>query len=176
MTENDPQIHYRALVARLAHDAEREAAFDALNAAGPAARDAVRAGLRHGHWQVRRWCAIWFDHHADPDSLPALIPLLRDPKSAVRLFAVHSISCDRCKEGEPTLDVVPLLIERVQQDESIRVRRMAVCMLAHQHAHPDLEGFFQQLLDTETDAKLHKHAGFGLLFCRQQREAAAAGG
>ena len=40
-------------------------------------------------------------------------------------------------------------------------------MLAYQHAHPDLIGFFQELLDTETDAKLHRHAGFGLLRCRE---------
>jgi hypothetical protein len=41
-------------------------------------------------------------------------------------------------------------------------------MLAYEHAHPDLESFFQDLLDTETDAKLHKHAGFGLLRCREK--------
>jgi hypothetical protein len=40
-------------------------------------------------------------------------------------------------------------------------------MLASQHAHADLEGFFQELLDTETDSKLHKHAGIGLMMCRR---------
>ena len=69
--------------------------------------------------------------------------------------------------GENPIDVVPLLIERIRLDESIRVRRHAVAMLASQHAHPDLEGFFQELLDTETDAKLHKHAGIGLMMCRR---------
>jgi hypothetical protein len=95
------------------------------------------------------------------------VPLLRDPKSQVRMFALHSLSCDRCKLDENPIDVVPLLIERIQQDESIRVRRHAVTMLGFQHAHPDLEGFFQHLLDTETDKKLHKHAGFGLMKCRE---------
>ena len=60
-----------------------------------------------------------------------------------------------------------VLIERIRLDESIRVRRHTVAMLASQHAHPDLEGFFQELLDTETDAKLHKHAGIGLMMCRR---------
>ncbi|MEN8182693.1 MAG: HEAT repeat domain-containing protein [Myxococcota bacterium] len=125
-------------------------------------------GLRHGNWQVRRWCAIWLDHYADAESLHALLPLLRDPKSKVRLFAVHSVACDRCKAGENPIDVVPLLMERIRNDESIRVRRHAVMMLAFQHAHADLEGFFQELLDTETDPKLHKHAGFGLILSRQK--------
>ncbi len=147
--------------------AQRDAAWSALIEAGLAARGAVREGLGNANWQVRRWCAIWLDRHADPESLEALVPLLRDPKSQVRLFAVHSISCDRCREGENPIDVVPLLIERIAQDESIRVRRHAVAMLAFQHAHADLESFFQQLLDTETDAKLHKHAGFGLIRCRE---------
>jgi HEAT repeat protein len=163
VTKPDP----RELVARLASDEERTKAFAQLVEQGLPARDAVREGLRHANWEVRRWCAIWLDHHADPESLGALVPLLRDPKSKVRLFAVHSIACERCKSGENPIDVVPLLIERIRLDESIRVRRHAVAMLASQHAHPDLEGFFQELLDTETDAKLHKHAGIGLMMCRR---------
>lgn len=159
---------HQDLVQQLGGPSERRnVAYRALLEAGPAARDAVREGLGHANWQVRRWCAIWLDHYADPESLAALVPLLRDPKSQVRIFALHSLACDRCKEGENPIDVVPLLIERIQQDESIRVRRHAVTMLAFQHAHPDLEGFFQNLLDTETDAKLHKHAGFGVMRCRE---------
>ena len=155
-----------ALVARLASDSDRRQARRDLLELGVAARDAVREGLSHGHWQVRRWCAIWLDHYADTESLHALVPLLYDPKSSVRLFAVHSLACENCKAGENPIDVVPLLMERIREDESIRVRRHAVMMLAFQHAHPDLEGFFQDLLDTETDRKLHKHAGFGLVRCR----------
>ncbi len=168
MADNDLETRpdFRELVARLASDEERWGAWARLLEAGFPAREAVREGLQHGSWQVRRWCAIWLDHHADLESLHALVPLLRDPKSKVRLFALHSLACERCKAGENPIDVVPLLIERIRYDESIRVRRHAVAMLASQHAHPDLEGFFQELLDTETDAKLHKHAGLGLMMCR----------
>ena len=160
----DPQV----LVARLASKDQREAAFAELVAMGPPARFAIREGLRHANWQVRRWCAIWLDHHADAESLQALIPLLHDPKSQVRLFAVHSLACEQCKAGENPIDVVPLLIERIHHDESIRVRRHATMMLSFQYAHPDLEGFFAQLLETETDPKLHKHAGIGWFLCRKQ--------
>jgi HEAT repeat protein len=164
-SEEDP----RELVARLADDEGRWERFTRLQAIGPQARDAVREGLANANWQVRRWCAIWLDHFADAESLEALVPLLHDPKSKVRLFAVHSLACDRCKDGDNPLDVVPLLIERIRNDESIRVRRHAVAMLAHYHAHAHLEGFFRDLLDTETDAKLRKHAGAGVYLCRQKR-------
>ena len=177
MAETRVNPAWRALVVQLGAERSevRLAAWSRLLEIGPEARDAVLEGLRDASWQVRRWCALWLDHHADPESLQALVPLLTDPKSQVRLFALHALSCDRCKEGESPIDAVPLLIERIQSDESIRVRRHAVCMLAFQHAHPHLEGFFQQLLDTETDPKLHKHAGWGLLLCRQKMDLARGG-
>ena len=154
---------------------DRWKVMEALRALGPAALPAVREGLGHGNWQVRRCCAIWFDHNGSAESLPLLIPLLRDPKSKVRIFAVHSIACDQCKAGENPVDVVPLLMERIREDESIRVRRHATSMLAWQHAHPDLEGFFQDLLDTETDRKLHKWAGIGLFLSRAKGQEAERG-
>ncbi|MCG8590716.1 MAG: hypothetical protein MJE66_15605 [Proteobacteria bacterium] len=161
----DTAVDPRELVSRLASDRQRAEAFAALVALGSDAEDAVAEGLRHGHWQVRRWCAIWFDENANPARLPELVPLLHDPKSKVRLWAVHSLACEHRHEASERIDPIPLLIERVQNDESLRVRRHAVVMLAYQHAHPDLTGFFQQLLDTETDPKLHKHAGIGLYLC-----------
>jgi len=167
MTAETASPDARELVGKLA-EPRPDLTFLRLKELGIPARDAVVEGLKHGHWQVRRWCAIWLDHFADTESLHALIPLLNDPKSEVRMFAVHSLACDKCKMGENPIDVVPLMMERIAHDESIRVRRHAVMMLAYQHAHPDLEGYFQHLLDTETDAKLHKHAGFGLLLCREK--------
>ena len=156
------------IVERLADETLRcDLVYLQLVACGPRALDAVRAGLRHEHWQVRRWCAIWFDRFAAPEALYELIPLLRDPRSKVRLFAVHSLACDRCKTGGNPIDVIPLLIERIRYDDSIRVRRHATMMLGIEHAHRDLIGFFQELFDSETDPKLHKHAGIGLFLSRK---------
>ena len=167
MTELENRNPYE-LVALLTEDAERWKAAEALRALGPVALPAVTEGLGHGNWQVRRACAIWFDHNGTPESLPRLIPLLRDPKRQVRLFAIHSLACDQCKEGENPVDAVRLLMERIREDESIRVRRHATSLLAWQHAHPDLEGFFLDLLETETDPKLHKWAGIGVFLCRKK--------
>jgi len=151
------------LVEDLADAELRFPSYLALNELGAAALPQLKAGLRHGHWEVRRWCAILMDHHADDDGLRALIPLLRDPKSKVRLWAVHSISCDRCKIGENPIDVVPHLIERIELDESIRVRRMATVMLA---AQCDVDArvlpVFERILATEEDRKLRLHAQHGV--------------
>jgi len=156
----------RSLVEQLAHSETRWPAWKRLEQIGSAAAPAVREGLRHGHWQVRKWCAGFLDHHADPESIPELLPLLNDPKSDVRLFAVHSLSCDRCKVGENPVDFVPHLIDRIERDESIRVRRMALVMLT---IHPDLRcaRLFARVLAEETDAKLRLHAEWGMKRCRE---------
>ena len=153
----------QALVDQLADSDTRWDAYVALQALGSEALPAVREGLRNGRWQVRRWCTILLDHLADPETLEHLIPLLHDPKSNVRMWAVHSISCDRCKQDANPIDVVPLLIERIEADDSIRVRRMAVAMLA-QHAEPDPRcvPVFEAVLAKASDRKLKLHARDGL--------------
>ena len=100
----DPQ----ALVDALAESSTRFPAYQALVAHGEAALPAVRAGLGHGNWQVRKWSAIVLDQVANSESLAALVPLLRDPKADVRLWAVHSLACDHCKEDVTCpVDTVP---------------------------------------------------------------------
>jgi HEAT repeat protein len=115
MTKTTDATNAAELVDQLARLETRWAALRALEALGTAALPAVREGLRDGRSEVRRWCAIHLDHHGDLGSLEALVPLLREPKSKVRLWAVHSLSCDRCKTGENPIDVVPLLEERIRQ-------------------------------------------------------------
>ena len=51
-----------------------------------------------------------------------LLSMLRDPKSQVRVWAVHSLSCESCKDGPNPIDAVPLLLERIEMDESVKVR------------------------------------------------------
>lgn len=163
MTEGQRDGAAHALVAALADPEKRDAALAELSALGASAREAVRAGLGDGRWEVRRWCVVWFWRNAEPDDLPLLVPLLRDPRSKVRHIAVVTLG-----HAYASADAVPLLLERALEDESLRVRRQAVLLLAWEHAHPDLEGFFAGLLATERDATLHKYAGIGLLRCRRE--------
>lgn len=158
----------RELVERLEDGSTRWPAWKRLEEMGGAGLPAVRAGLRHGHWQVRKWCAAFLDHHSDPESLPELLPLLHDPKSDVRLWAVHSLSCDRCKlDHNNPVDYVPHLIERIERDDSVRVRRMATLMLAVAKPHARSVAIFNWILERETDRKLCQHARRGLARCRE---------
>ena len=116
---------------------------------------------------VRSQVPAELDRHADAKALEALIPLLRDPKSQVRLWAVHSISCDTCKLGGNPIDTVPLLIERVDLDESIKVRRMATAMLATQTLDARVVPVFERILDEEHDRKLKLQARNGLTRYRE---------
>lgn len=153
----------------LADPARREAAFRELLELGPGVREAVRAGLGDGRWEVRRRCATWLWRFPDSKDLAALVPLLRDPKSRVRHAAMVAIAHD----AGPRSEVIPLLVERALQDESSRVRRQAVALLAWQLAHPDLEGFFAELVESERDPKLLRYARAGVRFCRERRRAEA---
>lgn len=147
------------LVAEFAHAENRMAAFLALYARGPAVLPAVREGLKHADWHVRHWCALFADNFADASTLRALVPLLRDPKAQVRLWAVHSLACEHCKDGPNPIDAIPLLLERIEQDPNVRVRRQAVAMLAH-HRRPDarVPPAFRKILAEEDDRKLRLHA------------------
>ncbi|MFI5317836.1 MAG: HEAT repeat domain-containing protein [Myxococcota bacterium] len=162
MTDVETNGGAHALVAALADGLHRKAAFEKLVELGPSARDAVRAGLIDGRWEVRRWCALWFWRVAHAGEVTVLVPLLRDPKSKVRQTAILAIAQARGEQVE----VIPLLLERALGDESLHVRRQAVLHLAWDRAHPDLEGFFAELLAAETDVKLRKYAAAGLARCR----------
>jgi HEAT repeat protein len=147
-----------ALVDALALSDTRFPAYQALVAIGEAALPAIRAGLGHGNWQVRKWSAMILDRVADAESLAALVPLLRDPKADVRLWAVHSLACDHCKDDVACpVDAVPHLIERIEVDESIRVRRMATIMLGTDYADARAVPVLERLR-SEGDAKLRRHA------------------
>jgi len=155
---NDPV----GLVDALAVAATRFPAYQALIEHGDTALPAIRAGLRHGNWQVRKWSAMLLDRVADAESLAALVPLLRDPKADVRLWAVHSLACDHCRSGVACpVDAVPHLIERIELDPSIRVRRMAAIMLGTDFADARALPVLNALLG-ETDEKLRHHARRGL--------------
>ena len=138
---------------------DRFASYQALVAMGVDALPTLRSGLRHDDWQVRRWSAMCLDQVADEDALADLVPLLRDPHPKVRLWAVHSIACDHCKDDvKCPIDVVPHLLERVRHDSSLRVRRMAVIMLGSELEDPRALPVLEEVIERETDAKLVEHA------------------
>jgi HEAT repeat protein len=128
-------------------------------------RENVYAGLGDGRWEVRRASAWWLLRRPDAADFARLVPLLRDPKAAVRQAAAVALAL---AHGRREDEVVPLLVERALTDESPRVRRQVVSLLAWNHAHPDLEGFFASLAEDASDAKLATFARAGLRLCRDR--------
>lgn len=106
---------------------------------------------------MRHWCAICLDRTGTADVLGDLVPLLRDPEMNVRLWAVHSLACDQCKPYECAIDVVPMLVERLEQDASVRVRKMAAAMLRLQPLDPRARPALEAALARETDPKMRLH-------------------
>lgn len=142
---------------------ERFESYQALLARGVEALPAIRWGLRSSDWQVRRWSAMCLDQVADEEALTDLVPLLADPHAKVRLWAVHSIACEHCKDNVSCpVDVVPLLVERIREDPSVRVRRMAVIMLGSEFKDARALPVLEDVLRGATDSKLRHHAEVAL--------------
>jgi HEAT repeat protein len=141
----------------------RFASYEALVALGPDALPALREGLRSPSWQVRRWSAISLDRLANEEALADLVPLLTDPHPKVRLWAVHSLACDHCKDDVSCpIDVLPALSERALEDPDVRVRRMAVIMLGSEFVDARAVPVLERVIQVESDRKLREHAKRGL--------------
>ena len=158
-----PQATSEELVSEFTNSENRMKVFFALYARGEEVLPVIRKGFQNADWQVRRWCALFADKFADSETLHALVPLLDDPKSQVRLWAVHALACETCKDGSNPIDAVPLLLDRIKMDKSLKVRRQAVAMLAH-HRAPDSRvlPIFVDIMAKEDDHKLRLHAEQGL--------------
>ena len=128
-----------------------------LQELGAAALPAIRAGLTHPDWHVRHWCAISLDRGGTADVLPDLVPLLNDPEPQVRLWAIHSLTCEHCKDAACPVDAVPLVLERLAHDPHTRVRKMAAAMLYLLPTDPRVPPAIETALGRETDRKLRLH-------------------
>jgi hypothetical protein len=157
------EIHdYHELVEQLGDPATRNAAYVELNKIGQVAVGAAREGLSHPNWRVRQFSAMFLDNHWDDAALKRLILNLHDPKLKVRKAAVHSLGCDRCKNGENPIDVLPLVAERIREDKSIKVRRAAVLTLIAQTPSRRIARVLRCVLRDEADPKIRRYAHYGL--------------
>lgn len=120
------------LVAQLAIPHRHKYALQRLMHLGAAALDAIRAGLRHDNTLVRVGCCKFLDHHMDEAALPALIENLTHKSADVRVWAIHALACDRCKEGSCRPgedDVIPHAARMLVSDPDKKAREMAAGML-----------------------------------------------
>lgn len=172
MAQEDNQM--TEAVEKLSDKATFAEGWSALQAAGREAVPAVRDGLSHPNPRVRQFCAAFIDDHWDESALQRLILSLHDPKLKVRKAAVHSLGCDRCKGGENPIDVLPYLEERIREDKSIKVRRMAVQTLAVQSPSRRIARVLRRALRDETDPKIRRFAQWGLARYEAARRAETA--
>ena len=118
-----------ALIDELATPHRAGPAYEALVARGPAAVAEVVRGLRHESADVRYHCCRLLDQLLTPEALGPLISMLDDPDERVRYTALHSLSCDRCKDDVCLPTDGPLLAKALQllaDDPSAHVRAMAI--------------------------------------------------
>lgn len=149
MTEETPEVsdttatvNYAELIENLGVKHRAKDALRQLMSAGADATPALCQGLHHANPVVRVGCCTVLDHHMDETALPDLIANLQHENEQVRAWALHALTCDRCKEGacRPGEDeVLPLAIEMLGHDPSRRVRQMAAGMLGPSvHRSPDV--------------------------------------
>jgi HEAT repeat protein len=118
-----------ALIDELATPHRAGPAYQALMARGPAAVAAVVGGLRHKNADARYHCCRLLDQLLTPQALAPLIGMLDDADERVRYTALHSLSCDRCKDDVCLPTDGPLLARALQLlagDPSAHVRAMAI--------------------------------------------------
>lgn len=131
--------------------------------AGQAGIDAAIWGLAHPNVSVRRGCADFMDHHGTDACFAALQWVaLHDPAPSVRRVAVHSASCQRCKQCPLTGDLVGLLVQVALSDTNRRVREQAIGGLRYQPQDLRAVEALKKILSTETNAHVRREAHHAL--------------
>jgi HEAT repeat protein len=138
----------------------RRAARDALIAAGSTGVSAVLRGLDHPEPPVRRCCLDFLDHHADELCLDDLRRIaLHDPVPHVRRFAVHALSCVRCKTRPLGGELVDFLaMVATEGAENVKVRREAIYQLSQQPPNPQAVGALKLVLEQGSNEELRRAA------------------
>ena len=134
----------------------------ALVDAGHDALPAVRAGMGHPNWRIRRGCAAVLGQLYDTASLQRLVLLTRDPKKKVRKMATLSLGLVRPTESVDPIDVVSHLTYNALHDPAVRVRRIAIAMLGVQEPQRRVVKLLRKVLTTEPDPKAIQFAQWGL--------------
>lgn len=164
--ELDPNCELQALTEQLGANnwhmvLEAETAL--VRAGQPGIDIVLRSLLSHPNVRVRRGCADFLDHHGtDACFAPLQWVALHDPAPSVRRAAVHSASCQRCKQCPLTGDLVGLLIQVALSDTNRRVREQAIGGLRYQPQDARAVVALEKILRTETNTRLRREAHHAL--------------
>jgi hypothetical protein len=104
---------------------------------------AALEGLHHENASVRYYCCALLDHFLVPEALGELMGMLHDPEPRVRQSALHTLACDRCKEGScrpVEAEVLPEALRILNEDGDAHVRAMAIEVVGqYVHTNPIAE-------------------------------------
>jgi HEAT repeats len=155
---------YRDLVSQLAVPHRAKGAHRALLGCGLDALPAVREGLQHQNADVRYWCCQFLDHFLVPEVMDDLVGMLDDADHRVRCSALHSLACDRCKEGScrpEEAKVLPKTIALMENDPDPHVRANAVGLVGRWvHTNRDAEAALLRAMGSDSSPAVRKKAGW----------------
>lgn len=155
---------YDSLLAELAIPHRAKAAYRQLQAAGRDALPAVRRGLRHDNADVRYWCCQYLDRFLEPEILTDLIAMLGDADPRVRQTTLHTLACDRCKEGDCRPEqgaVLPRAIEMLANDPDAHTRALAVEVVGQWvHTNAQAEAALVAARASDPSPTVRKKAGW----------------
>lgn len=153
-----------SLLAELAIPHRAKAAYRRLLARGLAPMPAVRRGLKHKNADVRYWCCQYLDRFLEPEALADLIARLDDVDPRVRLSTLHTLDCDRCKEGDCRPEeaaVLPRALQMLATDPDAHVRAHAVGLVGRWvHASAAAEAALRTAMASDSNPTVRKKAGW----------------
>ena len=150
------------LVASLARPTCSEDAYWLLMSRGASAIPALKDGLRSPEGLVRYQCCRVLDHYLTEDVLPALVAMLDDDDPRVVCQVLHSLTCERCKEGEcrPDAEAVFQGARRLLRDSTFPIVRSLAAEVvgAEVHARPDAIVALESARDGDVSPMVRKKA------------------
>jgi hypothetical protein len=152
------------LVEMLAVPYRATAAHNRLLKLGHEALPAVQAGLRHSCADVRFHCCRFLDRYLRPDILSDLMAMLNDSDERVRVTTLHTLACDRCKEGScrpEEADALPSVMKLLVSDPSAHVRAMAIEVIGQfVHSNPSAVEAIKVAARSDKSSTVRKKAGW----------------
>lgn len=158
-----PETH-RRLIDDLAVPHRAPQAFRELMRLGVEALPDIREGLHHGSADVRYHCCRFLDRYLEPAALGDLLGMLDDADARVRISTLHTLACDRCKEGacRPNeAEVLPRAMKLLAGDRSAHVRAMAIEVVGQfVHANRAAEAALLHAVHSDASPTVRKKAGW----------------
>jgi hypothetical protein len=122
-------VKHHELVETLAVPHRATSAYRTLLDLGMTVLPAVQASLQHDNPDVRFNCCRFLDRYLSAETLADLLAMLNDGDKRVRCSALHTLACDRCKEGDCSPEEAQVLLAAMKlltSDHDAHVRAMAI--------------------------------------------------